>query len=324
MRGLRFDRCARIGLLGAVAAVAIAASPSPFAQEPVTVTAPGGVQLSGTLTTPAGEGPFPVALIIAGSGPTDRDGNSLYIRTDTYKLLAQGLAAQGIATLRYDKRGVGRSRTTQSEAQVRFDDFADDALALTHYLESRKEFTGVSIIGHSEGSLIGILAAQRDANLKALVSLEGSGRNAATVIEEQVRAAGTSASILAEVAAYNKSLLAGKAVASPDPSLNALFRPSVQPYLISWYRYDPASEIAKLKIPVLIVQGTTDLQVNLTDANRLAAADPQAKLLVVPGMNHVLRNAPADRQQNSETYFNPALPLNTSVIPAIAAFLRVP
>jgi uncharacterized protein len=324
MRGLRFDRCARTGLLGAVAAVAIAASPLPFAQKPVTVTAPGSVQLSGTLTTPAGEGPFPVALIIAGSGPTDRDGNSLYIRTDTDKLLAQGLAARGIATLRYDKRGVGASRTTESEAQVRFDDFVDDALALTHYLESRKEFTGVSIIGHSEGSLIGILTAQRDANVKALVSLEGSGRNLAAVVEEQYRDGGASAQIVDEVIAYNKALLAGKTIPSPDPNLQPVFRPSVQPFLISEYGYDPASEIAKLKIPVLIVQGTTDLQVNLTDANRLAAADPQAKLLVVPGMNHVLRDAPADRRQNIETYFNPALPLDTSVVPAIAAFLLAP
>ncbi len=323
MRGLRFDNCAGTGLLAAILLPALAASPSPFTQETVTVDAT-GARLSGTLTFPPRKGPFPVALIVPGSGPIDRDGNAGQVRTDVYKLLAQGLAARGVATLRYDKRGVGASLTSMSEAQMRFDDEVNDALALTHYLESRKEFSSVSIIGHSEGSLIGILAAQRDPSVKALVSVAGIGRDAATVIEEQIRASGASAQIASEVTAYDDALRAGRTIASPDPHLAALFRPSIQPYLISWYRYDPAAEIAKLKVPVLIVQGTTDLQVSVTDANLLAAADPQAKLLVVQGMNHILRDAPADRQQNLATYQDPSLPLNTSVVPAIAAFLLAP
>jgi uncharacterized protein len=321
MRRFGFDACARATVTFCLLGLSIAASPAPFTEEAVAVAAASGVRLSGTLTTPAGKGPFPVALIIAGSGPTDRNGNSVYARTDTYKLLAHGLAANGIATLRYDKRGVGASPTSQTEAQMRFGDVVDDALALTHYLELRKEFRSVSIIGHSEGSLVGILVAQRDPEIKAFVSLEGSGRNLATVIEEQSREGGASPQAIKEIVAYDKLLLAGKTIPSPDPNLDVLFRPSVQPYLISEYRYDPASEIAKLKIPVLIIQGTTDLQVNMTDADRLAAADPQAKLVVVQGMNHMLRDASADRQQNLATYFNPALPLDAKVAPAIASFL---
>ncbi len=321
MRGLRFDSCARIGVLVAIVALAIAASPPPFAQQAVTVAAAGGARLSGTLTIPSGAGPFPVALIIAGSGPVDRDGNGGGMTSDAYKLLAAGLAAHGIATLRYDKRLIGASYAPQSEADLRFDDFVDDAVALTHYLESLKQFSSVSIIGHSEGSLIGILAAQRDPNVKALVLLEGAGRDLATVLEEQMRAGGAPPQMTSEVDAYDRLLLAGKTIPSPDPLLWALFRPSVQPYLISEYRYDPAGEIAKVKVPVLIVQGTTDLQVSLIDANRLAAADPQAKLLVVEGMNHMLRDAPADRQQNIATYANPALPLDARLVPAIATFL---
>jgi pimeloyl-ACP methyl ester carboxylesterase len=204
---------------------------------------------------------------------------------------------------------------------MRFGDFVNDALALTRYLETRGRFSSVSIIGHSEGSLIGILAAQRDPSVKAFVSLEGLGRNVATVLEEQYRASGAAPATVNEVVAYDKLLMAGKTIPSPDPRLSALFRPSVQPYLISWYRYDPATEVAKLKIPVLIVQGTNDLQASMADANRLAAADPQAKLATVQGMNHILRDAPADRQQNLATYTNPALPLNAQVVTVIASFL---
>jgi pimeloyl-ACP methyl ester carboxylesterase len=236
--------------------------------------------------------------------------------------LAEDLAARGIATLRYDKRMVGASAAPQSEAELRFDDFVSDALALAKQLQSDPRFTSVSIIGHSEGSLIAMLVAQRDPALKSVVSLAGAGRDAATIIEEQVRDGGASPAVLAEVAATDKSLRNGETVLLPDPDLAALFRPSVQPYLISWYRYDPAAELAKVTVPVLIVQGTTDIQVGTTDARRLAAADPRAELLIVPGMNHILRDAPADRVANIATYTQPQLPLDESAVKAIAAFLR--
>jgi alpha-beta hydrolase superfamily lysophospholipase len=291
-------------------------------EEAVTAPIRGG-NLSGTILLPEGDGPFPVALIVAGSGPTDRDGNSgTQLRTDAYKKLATGLAARGIATLRYDKRGIGASRTELSEADVRFDDFVDDALALCSLLARDRRFGNVSIIGHSEGSLIGILAAQRDAHIKAFVSLEGPGRNLATILGEQVRAnPNNPPAIIAEVDSINASLLTGKTVANPDPLLAPLFRPSVQPFLISLYRYDPAKEIAKLTIPALIVQGTTDLQVSLVDAAALAAGATHATPLTLDGMNHILVDAPADRAGNAATYENPALPLDAKLVPAIASFL---
>jgi pimeloyl-ACP methyl ester carboxylesterase len=295
-----------------------------ISETPITFDAGGGVQLSGTLATPQGRGPFPVALIIAGSGPTDRDGNNPQAESDAYKLLAAALAARGIATLRYDKRFIGASRTPQREPDLRFDDLVSDAVALTHYLESTKRFSSVSIIGHSEGSLIGILAAQRNPNVKALVSIAGAGRRAPDVLEEQFRARGIAPAMASEVAQYDRSLLAGQTVPSPDPELLMIFRPSVQPYLISWYKYDPAAEIAKLTIPVLIVQGTTDLQVSTTDANRLAAADPHAKLAIIQGMNHFLRVAPDDPVQNLKTYNDPTLPLDPQAVSAIADFLLAP
>jgi uncharacterized protein len=292
-----------------------------FREEPVTVPISVGT-LSGTLMLPAGTGPFPVALIIAGSGPTDRDGNNaLGVSGDSYKKLAQGLAAQGIATLRYDKRGVGASVAKQTESDVRFDDFVDDAVVLTAWLEHDPRFSSVSIIGHSEGSLIGMLASARDSRVSKFVSLEGAGRDLATIIDEQVRAnPNNPPAIIAEVERINASLLAGKTVPDPDPNLYVLFRPSVQPFLISEYKYDPAKEIAKLTIPVLIIHGTTDIQVGATDAKLLAGGDPKAQFVSIEGMNHVLVDAPADRNANAT--YKQSLPLSAALVPAIARFLK--
>ena len=279
-------------------------------------------KLVGTLLLPAGRGPFPVALIIGGSGPVDRDGNNnAGLHSDAYKLLAEGLAQRGVATLRYDKRGVGASTNKKSEDAIRFDDYVDDALAFAKHLEADKRFSRVAIIGHSEGSLIGLVASRRDPRVSAFVSLEGPGRTVAAVIEEQIRAQGAPESIMDEIEAYDKSLIAGTIVPSPDPRLAALYRPSVQPYLISEYRHDPSAEIAKLKIPVLIVQGTTDLQVSVLDAQLLARAKPDARLSIIDGMNHLLRDAPPDRQANIATYNAWTTPLDAAVIPAVAKFL---
>jgi alpha-beta hydrolase superfamily lysophospholipase len=175
---MRYCACALFVFLAlGLGAESVAAD---FREEAVSVPFASGT-LSGSLMLPPGSGPFPVALIIAGSGPTDRNGNSaMGLTTRAYQKLAEGLAAQGIATLRYDKRGVGASTASQSESAVRFDDFVNDAIALTAWLERDARFSSVSIIGHSEGSLIGTVAAERDPHVRAFVSLEGAGRNLAT------------------------------------------------------------------------------------------------------------------------------------------------
>lgn len=306
-----------------LAFVTIAATPPVgVREEPVAVAIAGGT-LRGTLTIPETKARVPVALIIAGTGPTDRDGNSaLGLRTDAYKKLATALAARGIASLRYDKRGVGTSSIAQTEADVRFDDFANDAQALASRLESDPRFSSVSIIGHSEGSLIGMLVARRDLHIRRFVSLEGAGRNLATIINEQVRAnPADSPAIIKEVETYNQQLLAGRTVANPDPLLGALFRPSVQPFLISEYRYDPAHVIADLTIPVLIVSGSHDIQISPADAQRLKRFDPRATVVTITGMNHILVDAPSDRAANLATYDEPARPLDATLVNDVASFL---
>ncbi len=294
------------------------------ASEPVSLKL-SGVTLSGTLELPSGNGPFPAVLIVAGSGPTDRDGNSAAIpgKNDSLKLLAEGLAARGVASVRYDKRGVGESVAPDlQEADLRFEDYVNDAAAWLDQLSADSRFRGVGVVGHSEGSLIALVAAGK-AQVGAVVSLEGAGQNAADLIPMQVEAnPNTPPELVAEVRRVVAELRAGRPVAQVSPVLNALFRPSVQPYLISWFAYDPAQSIAALKVPVLIVQGESDLQTGVGDAQRLKAAQPAAQLLLIPGMNHVLKEVGSDTALNQKSYGDPSLLLAPGVLDPVADFLK--
>jgi uncharacterized protein len=278
--------------------------------------------IDGTIDVVTGKSP--VVLIVAGSGPTDRNGNSpLGIAPDSYKLLASDLEHRNVASLRYDKRGVGASRAAgPSEWNLRFDTYIDDAAAWIRKLRADGRFTRIVVAGHSEGSLIGMVAVQQ-APADAFVSLEGAGRPIATVLREQLKPK-LPAQLYAQADAIITSLQVGKTVATVPSELDELFRPSVQPYLISWFKYDPAVEIAKLHIPVTIVQGTADVQVSMVDAEALHRADPSSKLVVVQGMNHVLKYAPDTSTEAAilEGYQDSSLPVDPEVVDAVAAAAR--
>jgi pimeloyl-ACP methyl ester carboxylesterase len=275
--------------------------------------------LEGTLMTPASNSSKMVALFIAGSGPTDRDGNNLAMKNNSLKMLANELAKNGIASLRYDKRGIGNSKTVGfKEADIRFENYINDAKEWVIYLKKELKFSNIVVIGHSEGSLIGMIVSQ-DKAVSKYVSVAGAGQPADKIIREQLKSQPLSVTIPSN--SILDELVKGKTVENTPQILNALFRPSVQPYLISWFKYDPQKEIAKLKIPVLIVQGTTDIQVSLDDANRLAKALPKAKLAIIEGMNHVLKPAPADAQTNIQTYSQPDLAIKKELIDNLIPFL---
>ncbi|MFM7486332.1 MAG: alpha/beta hydrolase [Cytophagales bacterium] len=274
--------------------------------------------LFGTLTTPSFGNKFPIVLIIAGSGPTDRDGNNPIMKNNSLKFLAYGLAKQGIASLRFDKRGIGESKTAaKSEADLRFDDFVNDAIDWVGFLKQEKNYSSVWVAGHSEGSLIGMMAA---AKADGFISIAGVGQSADNVLKDQLRV--QPQSVQDVTFSIIDSLKLEMPVKKVSPFLHSLFRPSVQPYLISWFKKDPQTEIKKLRIPILIVQGTNDIQVAVGEANLLAAANANAKLVLVEDMNHILKNAKGNRQENISTYSNPSLPISGKLVQSISDFIK--
>ena len=281
--------------------------------------------LKGTLEVPKTSKPIDVVLIISGSGPTDRNGNSTQLpgKNNSLKMLADLFYENGIASLRYDKRGIGESESGKvDESKLKFDMYVDDAVNWIHYLKKDKRFSRIIVAGHSEGSLIGMIAA-RKAKADMFISLCGAGERASSLIKKQLSKRNLPYSMLTECFNIIESLNKGKTVKNINPQLSVLFRPSVQPYLISWFKYDPANEISKLKMPILIIEGTTDIQVDIKDAKHLAEANKNSKLMIVKNMNHILKDVPTKNlSRNFLSYSNPKLKLSKQFCTDILAFIK--
>lgn len=300
------------------------AATASFAGEAVILATPTG-RLGGTLLLPPDAGPrTPVVLILPGSGPNDRDGDApaLGLRSGHLRLLAESLAARGVGSLRVDKRGVGESAAAGAEeASLRFEHLVSDANAWLGWIAGRRPEAPVVVLGHSEGGLVGTLAARGGTRVSGLILVAPAGRPAADLLREQFTA-GLPEPMRTEALAALDALGRGEPVANVSGPLNAMFRPSVQPYLRSWLPLDPAAELARVRAPVLVVRGSTDLQVSAADVARLTAARPGVEALEVAGMNHILKAAPADRAANAAAYGRPDLPLAPGLIEPVVAFTR--
>lgn len=297
-----------------------------FQEEEVTLSVENG-NLGGIIMLPEGKKrqKTPIVLIIQGSGPTDKDGNSAGIpgKSNSLKMLAEALAHEGIASLRFDKRGMGLSQSAgKQEQNLTFDDFVADASRWFDYLANQKRFTKIGIAGHSQGSLIGMLVAQKK-SADAFVSIAGASISIGETIMAQLRAnPANPPAIIEEAQHIMDELQKGNKVTEIPSYFASLFRPSIQPFMSSWLKYDPQEEFKKVRVPSMIMNGTTDIQVSIEDANRLKAAQPDAQIIILDGMNHVLKNAPEDRNANIATYGNPDLPLHASFKSVIISFFK--
>jgi pimeloyl-ACP methyl ester carboxylesterase len=305
-------------MLGMLIAAAAAAA------VPMTAAGPQG-PLAGTFEN-AGNG-APVVLIIPGSGPTDRDGNNpVGVTAAPYRLLAEALAKKGVSSVRIDKRGMFGSKSAIADPnKVTVGDYATDTHTWVTAIQKQTGAKCVWVLGHSEGALITLAAAQQPAGICGVILVAGAGRKLSAVIREQLRSNPANAPVLGEALAALDALDRGQHVDTTkmNPALLPLFRPEVQDFLIDMFRFDPPKLAAALTVPLLILQGERDIQVSTADAKALAAAQPKARLVLIPTMNHVLKDvASDDRSANLATYADPSLPVDATLVDSIAAFVK--
>lgn len=276
--------------------------------------------IEGTLYTPEDENNNNLVILIAGSGPTDRNGNNSAMKNNSLKFLAQGLAQNGISVYSYDKRIFEITKKPDfKEEDLSFQDFITDAIDVVNYFKKEKKYKKIIVAGHSEGSLIGMIAS-KEANTDGFISLAGAGSPIDEVLEFQIGQ--NSPQFLEETKTILAELRKGNTVTEMSPSLVSLFRPSVQPYMISWIKYNPQQEIKKLKkIPVMIINGSADLQVQVSEAEALKQAKPDAKYLIIQDMNHVFKTV-KDMAENQNSYVNPDLPVSEELISEMIKFVK--
>ncbi|HNP17730.1 MAG TPA: alpha/beta hydrolase [Fulvivirga sp.] len=287
-----------------------------FSQEEIKLSST-DVDLYATLLLPEKE-TQKVILIISGSGATDRDGNSKpgYVH-DGLKKLAEELTELGYATLRYDKRGVGKSVSNSLKAEnLRFEQYVFDAGNWISFLNER--FEDITVIGHSQGALVGMLAIQ-NVRVNKFISLAGLSEDASTTIKRQLSS--QPKFVLEQAIPILDSLNKGIKVDSVPQYMNSLFNPKIQNYLISFMKYDPREEIKKIGIPILVVQGTTDIQITVEGATSMSNNSPYATLRLIDGMNHVLRSSSLDINENMATYSSTENPLHKDLVKVIANFI---
>ncbi|MBS5838979.1 alpha/beta fold hydrolase [Pseudomonas lundensis] len=300
--------------------VANAASPSVLLR-PIELNTPTGT-LYGSLVLPKSDKPVPVVLIIAGSGPTDRNGNNTQGgRNDSLKKLAWRLAQNNIASVRFDKRGIAQSQpAAPDERTLNLDQYVTDAVAWGNLLKADPRFADVFVLGHSEGALIASLAAPA-MDAAGVISIAGTARPVGQVLREQLQRNNMPPGLLQRSVELIHTLESGRTDDNVPQALQVIFRPSVQPYLISLLRYDPAKAFAALKMPALIIQGTHDIQVDVNDARLLKAAKPDADLALIEGMNHVMRIVPMDIKRQVQSYNDPNQRLSSELGDRIVRFI---
>ena len=273
--------------------------------------------VDGTLLTP-NENATSLAIIIADSGPIDRNGNQDFQKTNNLKKLAIALSNNGIATFRYDKRIIKQLRKGNLDPNIKFDDFINDAIDIITYFKKKNTYSKIYVIGHSQGSLIGMIASKNLAD--GFISVAGSGKTIDALILEQVQL--TAPMFTDDTKRIIATLKDGKTTTTYPQALGSMFDVSVQPFMASWMAYDPLEEIKKLDIPVLIINGTKDLQVSTEETKKLHDAAKNSELKLIDKMNHVLFVIEGDDQENAKSYNNQSGQVSEALITEMVNFIK--
>lgn len=322
-----------------------------FTEQEVSFTV-GEDTLYATLTLPIGTGKFPAALLISGSGPTDRDGNTPLIngKIDSHRNFARVLAQSGVASLRYDKIGSGKtglaSRASKPES-IDFLMYVEHARAAYDFLKARPEVDSekLMLLGHSEGGLIAQIVAEQvrdEGSLAALILAAPMAKTYLATVRDQIAAQYAAAqafgaftaeqvqAALAELDQIITELLETGALSTPIQNIafRELFgNPINNKFMAQASRFDPAvlAENTPKTLPVLVFCGELDIQISCADMERLMngfkAAEHPAQLIVLSKVNHVFKEVETPSLNPILDYGNEALPFSRQASEALKAFI---
>lgn len=274
--------------------------------------------IDGTLLLPNTIEKPNLVIIIGGSGPTDRNGNQSFLKNNSLKKLAEGLSKNNIATYRYDKRIVKQIRLGIIDKDILFDDFVTDAISVIDYFKQKNSFKHIYVLGHSQGSLVGMLAAK--ARVDGFISISGVGQTIDNIVIEQINK--TYPIFLKDANRIFNELRQGKKTNDYPKELASVFNKDIQGFMMNWMQYNPQDEIKKLKMPILLIGGTKDIQVEPKEAELLHDAVPNSTLQLIDNMNHVLVTIEGDAIENSKSYNESFIEISSQLLDHIINFIK--
>ncbi|WP_103867219.1 alpha/beta hydrolase [Aquimarina sp. I32.4] len=256
-------------------------------------------------------------VFIPGSGPIDSNGNSMYLKTNNFKLLSNKLLDIGYSTFRFDKRGIANSRLKEfDEKKITIDILVKDIIDWIYYIRKNYQFKKVYLLGHSEGSLIAGLVSKK-IKVSGVISIAGSGRRSNYILKDQFSQLHDT--ISSKAIAIIDSLSANKEVKNIPFFLHSVFRPSVQPYLLSWFKYNPAEIYDSIKASSIIIHGDSDLQISSKES--IVLSKNKIKRVIIPKMNHLMKEVDND-YENRDSYVNFNYSIPSKLVFEISNFIK--
>jgi uncharacterized protein len=262
-----------------------------------------------------------LVIIIPGSGPTNKDGNSEYLLCNNLYMLSNELIKENIATFRFDKRGIGNSKVKNlKEEEITIDSLKSDVIKWINFFRVQKpQYRDIYLIGHSEGGLIACIVAN-EVNVTGVISIAGANKSADIILRNQLSI--NNFELKSECYNIIDSLKAGKIVNNVPHSLYSIFRPSVQPYLMSWFKYHPIECYDKVdNSKKLIIHGDKDLQIPIDASFVSSMGKNHSRLKIIENMNHLMKEIKSE-QENIDSYKNPKYPISQDLIKIISGFIN--